>query len=188
MSIDKAFYRGPIWFEHGILSSMKKPTLFILTGPPGAGKNTIASQFLQKLTKYAVIDVDSVRQMVVQPHKAPWEGVAGKAQQELGTHNASMLAVSFLRAGYSVLVLDVITDRTAKIYKQQLRGLDPKIILLLPKFKEVQKRNRNRPPRLKDKEIKMLYRWQQELTVFDKKIDNTNVSATQVVKQLLSLQ
>lgn len=56
--------------------------VLILTGPAGAGKNTVAHEFAKKREKCAVIDIDLVRWMVLQPHKAPWEGEEGMKQQE----------------------------------------------------------------------------------------------------------
>lgn len=73
--------------------------VLILTGPPAAGKNSTASIFAKELSRCAVIDVDVVRWMVVQPHKAPWDGDEGKAQQKLGVQNACALARNFIDAG-----------------------------------------------------------------------------------------
>lgn len=71
--------------------------ILILTGPAGAGKNTIASLLTKQRTKCVVIDVDVVRWMVAQPHKAPWNGEEGVKQQELGVENACLLAKNFLQ-------------------------------------------------------------------------------------------
>lgn len=161
--------------------------LFILTGPAAAGKNTVASEFAKLRRKCVVIDVDLVRWMVLQPHKAPWDGEEGINQQELGVRNTCMLAKNFIKEGYDVIILDVISDKTANIYKKDLKAFNPKIILLLPTYKEMKRRNTLRPQRLQEKEIDMIYEWQKKLTVFDKKIDNTDPSAQEVANQLLAL-
>lgn len=158
--------------------------ILILTGPPGAGKNTISSVFARHGKKCAVIDVDLIRWIILQPHKAPWEGEEGHKQQLLGVRHACMLAKSLISENYDVLILDVISDETAQIYKGTLKDSQPKIVLLLPSFEEIKRRNKIRPPRLKEEQIKMLYKQQKSLTKYDLKIDNTNLSAEEVVSKM----
>ena len=71
--------------------------IVILTGPAGAGKNTVAEIFAKKRERCAVVDVDVVRHMLVEPHKAPWAGDEGRVQQVLGVQNACALAKNFLQ-------------------------------------------------------------------------------------------
>lgn len=158
--------------------------LFILTGPPGAGKNTISSIFAKQREKCAVIDVDLIRWIILQPHKAPWEGEEGHKQQLLGVRHACMLAKSLISENYDVLILDVISDETAQIYKGTLKDSQPKIVLLLPSFEEIKRRNKIRPPRLKEEQVEMLYEKQKSLTQYDLKIDNTNLSVEEIVGKL----
>lgn len=159
--------------------------IYILTGPAGVGKNTIASEFAKQKTKCVVIDVDLVRWMVVQPHKAPWEGEEGHEQQILGVKNTCLLIKSFINEGYDVIVTDWLSNETANLYKDLLKSHNPQIILLLPTFQEIQNRNKKRPPRISDKEIKMTYDKQVELKVYDKKIDNTKLSPIEAVNIIL---
>lgn len=161
-------------------------TALILTGPPATGKNTIAALIAKRLSRCAVIDVDMVRWMVLQPHKAPWHGEEGKAQQRLGVQNACLLAESFIRAGFDVIILDVLTDETAHLYKAELKKFEVKIILLLPTFDEIKKRNSIRGKRITDDEVEMLYRWQKHLSVYDARIDNSRLTAEDTVVQLVN--
>ena len=159
--------------------------LLILTGPAGAGKNTIAELAAKKREKCAVIDVDTIRWFLRNPHKAPWEGKEGKAQQLLGVKNACALAENFMKENCDVIILDVINDETAKLYRELLKNHNPKILLLLPSFEEIQKRNTMRPPRLRREEIEMIYKWQESLTEFDERIDNSNLSAEEAAESFL---
>lgn len=159
--------------------------LYILTGPAGAGKNTVASVFAKTRDKCAVIDVDLVRWMIIQPHRAPWEGEEGIKQQKLGVINTCTLTKSFIREGYDVIITDWISNETARLYKEQLKEYNPKIILLLPAYAEILKRNQIRPSRLKSDEVKMTYDVQAQLTMYDKKIDNTKLTPEQVVEILV---
>ena len=161
-------------------------SVVILTGPPGAGKNTIVNIVARRSIKCAVIDADLVRWMILQPHKAPWEGEEGRKQQVLGARNAGMLTRNFVREGYDVLILDVLSKETATIYKKELREHKVKIVLLFPTYEEIVRRNTVRPPRLKDTEVKMLYGHQSRFVHYDEKIDNTNLSAEEVADKLIS--
>jgi shikimate kinase len=82
--------------------------ILILTGPPAAGKSTLGSLIAKRLERCAVIDVDWVRAMLVQPHISAWLGEAGMAQLRLGAKNACVLAHNFVAEGYDVVILDVI--------------------------------------------------------------------------------
>ncbi len=158
--------------------------LFILTGPPATGKNTIGAAFAKLRKKCAVIDVDAVRWMVLQPHKAPWEGSGGKKQQLLGVQNACVLAENFLKQKYDVLILDVVNNKTAQIYREKLKNFNPKIILLLPTYTEIIRRNKLRPPWLKPEEIERCYKEQEMFNAYDTKLDNTNKTADEVARDL----
>lgn len=159
--------------------------VIVLTGPPGAGKNTVAQIIAKGRSKCAVIDVDLVRWMILQPHKAPWEGNAGKEQQTLGVQNACLLASNFLKEAYEVIILDVLTPDTAKLYKKELQANSVKIILLLPIYEEIRRRNALRPPRLKESEVKMLYDQQKALTGYDEIIDNTNLFPEETAQKII---
>ena len=75
-------------------------------------------------------------------------------------------------------------NKSAEIYKKELKEYDTKIILFLPTFEEIIKRNKMRPPRLRDEEITWTYKLQENLTVFDEKIDNTNLTAEDTAERL----
>jgi len=165
---------------------MNTPRLIILTGPAGAGKNTIAAAYAKLANHCAVIDVDTIRQMLVAPHKAPWEGEEGRAQHELGIRNACALAKNFLENGCNVLVLDVVPEELVSLYRKELSSVAAKVVLLLPTWDEIMRRNDNREQFISDEEIDLLYEWQKNLVSFDEKIDNTELSAEEVARKLLA--
>lgn len=158
---------------------------YILTGPCAAGKNTIATLWARSVDKGVHIDVDRLRAMVVQPHKAPWDGEEGRAQQRLAIENACILAKRFIQEGYNVTITDLLSDSTAHLYKKMLSEIPFKILLLMPSFDEVKRRDIARGQRLTDEEFVMLYKQQGQFGLYDEKIDNTHIKPEVVVSQLV---
>jgi hypothetical protein len=123
---------------------------------------------------------------LVQPHIAAWLGEAGMAQLRLGAKNACALAHNFVAEGYDVVILDVLTDETAVIYRTHLASLTHQIVLLLPSLATSLDRNQTRGQWLTDDEVRLLYAWQENLSVYDRKLDNTNQSADELAAELAS--
>lgn len=150
--------------------------ILIMTGPAGAGKNTVGHIIAQKREKCAVIDVDVVRHMAIKPHIAPWYGEAGQKQVRLGVKNACDLANNFVSVGFDVIILDVLTEETSRIYRENLKDFDPKIILLLPTLEKVKERNKSRTYNLQEERVISLHQEQSKFNGFDKKIDNSHIT------------
>lgn len=125
--------------------------------------------------------------MFRKPHLTPWEGEAGRRQNVLGLEHACMLAKSFLTNDYDCIILDVLNDETADLYKEKLKEFDPQLIQLLPSFDEILRRNGTRPRRLTDDELQMVYDGQVQLNIYDNRIDNSNLSPEEVASQVLQL-
>ncbi len=171
--------RSPAFCVYGILLCM---SILILTGPAASGKNTISNILAQKRARCAVIDVDMVRWMYRQPHKAPWDGEEGAAQQKFGIVNTCLLAKQFVSKDIDVVILDVVVNDTIGQYKELLP--EAKIVLLMPSKAEVRKRFSERPHSISDEEFDLIYQWQEELQGFEAKIDNTNLSAEAAAEEL----
>lgn len=148
----------------------------ILTGPPGAGKDTVAKALARSLERCVVVETDKLREMVISPYHRPWEGEEGKQQHRLGAQNASLVAKSFLEHGFAVVITDTISNSTAELYKRSLPNFKPFIIQLLPTFEEIKRRNKQKRTGLDEKEIAIAYEFQRGLTKYDVRIDNTSLS------------
>ena len=61
------------------------------------------------------------------------------------------------------------------------------ILLLLPEYDEVMRRNQVRGRRLTDDEIEWTYDLQAHLTAFDARIDNTHLSAEELAARLADM-
>jgi hypothetical protein len=161
--------------------------MLIITGPTAAGKNAVAMKLAEQRERCAVVDFDLVRRMFIKPHRPPWAGEEGRSQQVLGVKHVCALAEGFYEAGWDVIILDVLSDETVKIYRDLLRRFSPKIIQLLPTFSELSRRFHERGPVLTEDEFKMVYEEQSKYTQYDLRIDNTGMGAQEAARQLTSL-
>ena len=158
--------------------------MLILTGPPAAGKNTIAFHLARSCARCAVVDVDVVRAMLIQPNRAPWQGEEGRRQHLLGVDLTSQLAAGFADDGCAVIILDLLSPQIAARYRHRLAPFAPQIVQLLPTWDECRRRFLARGPALTDKEFALLYREQVAFTDYHARIDNTTLSVAEVAAQL----
>jgi hypothetical protein len=161
--------------------------MLIITGPTAAGKNTVAVLLAKQRERCAVVDFDLVRGMFVQPHRPPWAGEEGEAQQALGVRLVCSLAESFAAAGWEVIILDVLSDETAGTYRRLLGRFSPKVVQLLPAYGELRRRFYERGAVLTEDELKAVYEGQLKYTKYDLRVDNTDVGPLEVVSQLAPL-
>ncbi len=117
-----------------------------------------------------MIDVDDIRQLVVAGHAAPWDGEAGLIQQRLGVENACDLARRFASSGIEVVIADVLTPRTAELYRARLS--DVMIVHLRISLTEARRRAAQRPVYLTDDEFELLHRQQpSDARLYDDVVD-----------------
>ncbi len=126
----------------------------VLTGGPAVGKSTTAGRLARGRPRAAVVDVDDVRLMVVAGHIPPWRGGEGAAQHRLGIQNACGLAQRFLTHRIDVVLADVLTPNTTRLYRDLLPSC--LIIRLQVTAAEAERRASMRPVYLTDNEFKHL--------------------------------
>jgi hypothetical protein len=158
----------------------------IITGPPGAGKNTVSEVLARMRDRCAVVDVDYVREMVAQPQHAPWEGDEGKRQVDLGIRHACMLANSFRADGHDVVILDVLDETTIEIYKRLLADRQFKVAMLLPDLVVTKQRNagREESQRMEDWRVERLHEEQLAFRLYDLLLDNTRLLPQETATKL----
>ena len=161
--------------------------MLIITGPTAAGKNTVAALLARRRERCAVVDFDLVRRMFVQPHRPPWDGEEGRAQQLLGVRHVCSLAAGFADAGWEVVILDVLSDETAALYRRLLAPFSPRIVQLLPTYDELKRRFHARGPVLTEDELAAVYEGQTTYTAYDLRIDNTALDPHEVASRLSPL-
>jgi hypothetical protein len=161
-------------------------TILILTGPPASGKNSVAPLIARQRARCAIIDVDQVRWMLVQPHAAPWEGEEGIRQCRLGVENACQLATRFAEEGCDVILLDFIWEYTIGIYRQQLARYSPIVVQLMPTLTETLRRNHMRGW-LPAHEVEMLYAQMESFENYDEKINNSEMTVEELTEFLIRI-
>lgn len=129
--------------------------VFIVTGPAGAGKSTVARALCARFPRAAHVDVDLLRwRMVVSGYVRP-EAAAGagpeaaeaRRQLDLATRNACALAWNFVSDGFDAVIDDVL-ERADDLdrYLQELQGLNVAFVTLLPDAETLRMRDRSRAP------------------------------------------
>jgi hypothetical protein len=152
-------------------------SILLITGPPASGKNTVGELIAKRSERCAAIDVDTVRQMLVQPWKNPWEADEGLRQQALSVRNTTAIARNFSSEGFDVVISDVISDSILDLYRTELEGLHLFVVLLLPTEDEINARLLSRPDYLSRGEMTPTYDQQARFLGYDERLDNTEMSS-----------
>jgi chloramphenicol 3-O-phosphotransferase len=162
-------------------------SIVVLTGGPGAGKSAIARAAAPLRRRCAVIEVDDVRHMLVQPHAAPWDGAEGLRQQKLGVSNASRLAGSFADDGADVVIADVVNNETAALYRRALSTQGVQIVHLRVSEALARDRAARRHYSLTAAEMRSLHQSQSSFVNFDRQFDTSVMSVLDAARQVCEI-
>lgn len=152
------------------------PTLrpLVLTGGPAAGKTTIARGLVAGRRRAAHLDVDDLRQLVINSHAPPWDGAEGTAQHRLGVRNTAALAGNFSVEGYEVVISDVITTPILALYRQLLPQVF--VLRLAIDLGEARVREATRTSLITAAEFEMLHDQQRQPLAVDAELDVSTMS------------
>ena len=116
---------------------MADPVIIAVTGIQAAGKSTIARLLAARFERGVHVEADLLYQMIVAGGVLPQEpGVipAEAARQlRLRLHNACLLARSFRKAGFSVVIDDIIIGERYAHLQDELAGLPFQLVVLAPR-------------------------------------------------------
>ena len=121
-------------------------SIWIISGIPGAGKPSVSKSLARRLPRAAHVETDLVREMIVTGYRAPGMPPIEEsdAQLELGAHNAALLADSFMAAGFTPIVDDVVLRLQLARYCEMLSRWPVRLVVLAPTVEAVIERDRER--------------------------------------------
>ncbi len=123
------------------------PDILILTGPPGAGKSTIAEALAERYDRVAHIDVNVVRHFVTAGFVPPWRrGPEWERQHRLAVRNACSLARNFIAEKIGVIVDDVVDAESLAWYLDELKpaAVPIHLVRLMPSLAACEARDKDR--------------------------------------------
>jgi predicted kinase len=128
-----------------------QPALIVISGMQGAGKSTVADRLARRLPRAARINADALQRLIVSGGQWPESRAmsAGAARQlRLRLHNACLLAVSLVDAGFTAIVDDIVVGARLDQLLEELAGRRFIFIMLTPRLEVVRQREHGRGTRL----------------------------------------
>jgi predicted kinase len=134
--------------------------VIIVTGPPGAGKSSVAAALCERFDRMVHIDVDTLRHMVRAGYRQPWANdQQAEEQRHLAVQNASAIARECVATRYAVVIDDVVPPDAAARYGELLANIDANVhlVTLLPSLDVTAARDAARSGSISDR-VRVLHR------------------------------
>jgi chloramphenicol 3-O-phosphotransferase len=179
------------------MPSITPSPIFLITGPPGAGKSSVAVSLLQRFPFGFHLPLDDLREWVVSgiAHPVPNWTQETTRQFDLARQGAVQLAKQYANAGFAVVIDDIVNVQdVTRHFSPALERYSFHKIILLPSITVALQRNRERTNKrfdtnVLDTPIRNIHQWFSEQVVAPKEwliLDTSDLTIDETVDRILS--
>jgi predicted kinase len=139
----------PAGIDGGTLAN--GPALFVISGTQGAGKSTVARLLAERFQRGVWVSADALQRMIVAGGRWPnAQAMSGEAERQLHLRlkHACMLGLSFVDAGFTAVVDDIVIGSRVEHLLAELAGRRFVFVMLTPRLDVVRQREAGRGTRL----------------------------------------
>ncbi len=161
-------------------------TIYIVTGPPGAGKTTICDELAKRFDRGFHLHCDDIYNMVKGGYKPPWDDVDDQLKN-LKFAASSKLIETYLKAGFHVAVDYVFSLSQLQSFVSNLSN--PIVLaVLLPSLKTNIERDKNRKWVVGKERVSNYHEEFAQLKILSPyTIDTTSIKPNEVVDKILEM-
>jgi cytidylate kinase len=166
------------------LDTSNEETIYIVSGPCGVGKSTVAKELSRKLKHSALITGDDIMSMIEEGYEPPWE-----EWLSITWKNILSLTRNFVQHDLNVVIDFVVEDELGWFYKHisDLNIQIKYIVLIGNENTLIERLNKRGDARLIDRSLFLLKKLEHSVTNKKYLYDTTNKQPSEIVHDLIRL-
>jgi 2-phosphoglycerate kinase len=132
------------------------PPIFLISGPPGAGKTSVSRALMQRFPFGIHIPTDDFREWVVSGRADPVPAWTDETTRQflLARRSVAQVVLNYVEAGFAAAIDDIIfPDETLELFEKPFVGQTFFKVLILPAREVMQQRNATRTNKTFDTSI-----------------------------------
>jgi len=124
-----------------------QPAIYLVTGPMAAGKSTVSRLLAQRFERGVYLEGDLFRRSIVSGRADMTPSASAEALEQLRLRYAlgAATADAYHRAGFAVVLEDVVAGPMLEEYRSMIQGEPCHVIVLLPTYEALVARESSRP-------------------------------------------